>query len=908
MPKAAGGTLLFLAPTIRLFHQNQTENNRNKHRQPTIMNQAKPIPPPWRSFRSSLRTWASAFVLLLATTWIAAAQSVTAPPVNTPIGNRATATYTDVGGTERTVTSNQVVTIVQQVAGLELAAPQNKPGAPGVSIWFTHTVTNTGNGPDAYNLTLENITGLFATDGSSNPQVSIYADEDDDGVPDNTTPITVTPQIPAGGTFKFVVVGKVASNAADGADLSFDVRATSTATTPTETKVNHDTIKVTATKALLTVTKSISPNFGPSPSAGDIVVTVRYQNVGIADAAEISLKDVLPAGMSYAGGVTWSERPGESDLDPANPLAGQNGNTLEIVSTGTEEVEFKLLKVPSGNSGFVTFKVTIDTGLNAQVLVNDIEFAYKSGSETTPIQGTSNEVQYTVTGEPGVEITFDPNPSTPSIPQGGTAEFKNTIRNTGNVAETFDITLTDPSTGTAFPANTAFVLYKSDKQTPLTDTDGNQIPDTGLLQPGQEYVVWVKASVPPNVASGSFSVDKVATGVTSGVTKKTTDGPVTITSSAVDLTNNAAASNSGLGAGNNPRDGVNPWVAIPSDPGSTVTFSLFAENLGSVTDTYDITMTGIDPVSGSPAASSGWGVIFKNGAATITNTGEIQAAQNRGFSALVSIPASQPSGSYDITFQIKSPTTGAVDTIVDRVTVQRVRKITLLPPHSGQIFDGGTITYVHTLTNNGNDQEDEIDLSVVEGISTWGTVLYLDDGTTPGVLDPGDHVITKVEDLPAGGSVTIIAKVSSPAGSAPGTVNPTTITATASDAPTVTSKVIDTTTVVSNDIKLDKLQSTDNGATFSANQAAAKPGDEIVYKLVVENTGALPAANVVIHDAVPAYTTYVANSAVAPTGVTPLYDAVEKAISFTLNPATPLQPGAKIEVTFKVRIDSSAQP
>ncbi len=872
-----------------------------------IMNLQQAIPPPWRSLRSSLRTWASAFVLLLATTWIAAAQG-TAPPANTSIGNRATATYTDGGGTERSVTSNAVTTIVQQVAGLKLEASQTKPGAAGVSVSFAHTLTNTGNGPDTFDLETTDTGSAFGTGG-----LLIYADLNDDGIPDDLTPITSTPQIPAGGTFKFVILANVpASGLTDGASLPFDITATSQHTTAI-TDENTDTVEVNLTKALLEVTKSITPNSGPSPSGGEpIVVTLRYQNKGLNDAAQITLTDDLPTGMLYVpGSAKWSETSTDALVDNT-PTTATSGNTIEVKPvTGNGEVSFDIASVKKGNSGYVTFEVTIDSGLSAQVLLNDIDFSYYSGTDTTDeITGTSNVVQYTVTGKPGVEIVYEPEDptETPEIPQGGTVAFKNRITNTGNLPDAFDVTID----GSTFPAGTAFALFKSDGQTPLEDTNGNGIPDTGMIQPGADYIVVLKATVPPNATGTGFTVKKKATSVTDpNESEETTDGPVDIVPSQVDLTNNAAKGAPGA-LGEGPDDGL-VQVSETANPGETVVFNLFATNGGLVTDTYDIRTVKVEDSSSTTLPP--WSIVFKRGSTNITNTGEIRAGENGGFTANVVVPANQPSGSYKITYEIKSPTTGSVDTIVDEIVVNRVRKITLLPPHSGQIFAGGIITYVHTLTNNGNDPEPVVNLTTLEGIATWNTVLYLDNGSIPGELDDTDTPITSVTDLAAGQTVTIIAKISSPAGSAPGTVNPTTITATApisGSLPAVTSVVTDNTTVVSSDIKIDKLQRNDTTpTTFSASQVTANPGDLITYKLIVENTGSSPAEQVIIYDTVPAYTTYVTNSATVVAGETTTTATVTatrvdatNSVEFKLDPSTAkLQPGEKIVVTFQVRID-----
>ena len=54
-----------------------------------------------------------------------------AAPAGTSIGNQASATYTDGSGISRTVTSNTVQTVVQQVASLTLATSGAKTSSIG---------------------------------------------------------------------------------------------------------------------------------------------------------------------------------------------------------------------------------------------------------------------------------------------------------------------------------------------------------------------------------------------------------------------------------------------------------------------------------------------------------------------------------------------------------------------------------------------------------------------------------------------------------------------------------------------------------------------------------------------------------------------------------------------------------
>src|SRR5262245_6234432 len=90
--------------------------------------------------------------IFMATVLMVSPRAFAAAPAGTPIGNQASATYTDASAVSRTVTSNSVVTVVQQVASLSLTANNSKTGAIGGQQYFPHTLTNTGNGADTFTL------------------------------------------------------------------------------------------------------------------------------------------------------------------------------------------------------------------------------------------------------------------------------------------------------------------------------------------------------------------------------------------------------------------------------------------------------------------------------------------------------------------------------------------------------------------------------------------------------------------------------------------------------------------------------------------------------------------------------------------------------------------------------------
>ena len=130
------------------------------------------------------------------------AQSST-PLAGTAIGNKASATYSDFTGVTRSTQSNTVTTTVTAVPALSLIDNRAIRGYPSAPVYFTHTVTNTGNTPDSFNL------AVTLTGGTTLSGLAIYADANADGVPDSATPISVTPTLQPGQSYSFVIGGTV---------------------------------------------------------------------------------------------------------------------------------------------------------------------------------------------------------------------------------------------------------------------------------------------------------------------------------------------------------------------------------------------------------------------------------------------------------------------------------------------------------------------------------------------------------------------------------------------------------------------------------------------------------------------------------------------------------------------------
>ncbi len=849
-------------------------------------------------------------------------------PAGTAIGNQAAATYTDSSGVTHSVTSNIVTTIVQQVASLTLTADNQRYATAGGLVNYPHTLTNTGNGTDTFTLGL----AQSSADNFDLDNLAIYADADGNGIPDDNTPITSTGPIPAGGIFKFVVSGVIPATAVNTNVGIITVTATSNFDA-LQLASNTDTVTVT-NNAVINVTKSINVNSGPSPS-GPYRYTLTYTNVGNSPALNVTLRDVVPDGMTYVAGSGRWQTTGAPNL---NDGPGGDPDGINYTYSGGI-VEAVIASVPAGTSAYVSFDVTVDAGVLAGIINNVASLEYNDGSGTL-ISGQTNTVAFTVTPTASLTFTGD---TVAVANQGATVLFENVLTNTGNAVDTFDIAIGTSS----FPAGTTFTLCKGDRVTPLLDTNNNGIPDTGPLQPGEVFTVCLKAVLPSTASGdGPYTVLKTARStVNSSVTATATDTLQSITASTVDLTNNRSLTNGATAAdGAGPGPEINPVTTVQALPGQTAEFRLFVNNTSGSVDTY-ILQGSMDPTFNTIVVPPGAAITFRDTNGTIvTNTGPVPAGGAVEIIAQVTLPPYTPPGTYQGYFRAYSPTTGASDIKHDAFTVLTVRNVTIVPNNTGQVYPGGSVVYSHTVTNNGNVLEGDglasvSTLSLTQSLTGFTAAVYWDKNNN-GVLDATDPIVTNLSSLSGGTngasvdpglypgeSATLLVKVYAPSGALPGMTNTTTLTVTTTQgtypvAPSAPSVVTDITTVIAGDVTLSKTQAlaradgTIIGAyTTNTLTTGAIPGAYIRYRIVVTNTGTADATNVVVSDATPAYTTYHdGDGSVSATGVAVItFDGGATFTAITapavgstgLIQATipTLRAGATAAIYFQVKID-----
>lgn len=400
-----------------------------------------------------------------------------------------------------------------------------------------------------------------------------------------------------------------------------------------------------------------------------------------------------------------------------------------------------------------------------------------------------------------------------------------------------------------------------------------------------------------------------------------------VTPATVDLHNGDASNTTGSVAGASGKDTGLDIDVRSTKPNQAVNFPLQIDNSGVTGDNFNL---GIDPAHALPA---GWDVKFyvADGSgnptgAPLTNTGNINGGSNIKLVAVVTPPANAPAGDQQVYFKVSSPATGLSDVMVDKVTVQADRKLSLQNDRIGQVAPGGTVVYKHTLTNTGNIDEGATTGSLPFTLTNdqsgngWVTSLFI-DVNNDGNIDAGDTLVTGNDLAAVTGAITrntsvnLLIKVQAPSNATPGTpssviftINPTSVGGVAHASISNT----DLTTVTEGQVRLVKDQAlvdctTGTGATYTQNTVSAKPGECVKYRIVATNEGNATVTNVVISDNTPSYTTLKAITSVSPLATSAtLQNTASYVDGYTGTVSaeqSPLAPNASATLEFVIKVN-----
>ncbi|VEN74360.1 Conserved repeat domain protein [Candidatus Desulfarcum epimagneticum] len=911
--------------------------------------------------------------------------------VGTLIQNQATATYKDANNNSHTAQSNLGNIEVEQIYNASLDEDrQNKTGAAGQTVYFPHTLNNTGNGQDTYTITVDQVAG----DTGDFALLEVYLDENNNGIPDPGETLVASAGSPGTITLdpdqqvSLVVGGTIPGGAVAG--NTFD--STLTATTPNgavddltagngvDGLEGTNQNKVTVTDGpILNVTKSSTYNHQNTfndISDDTITYVITVTNTGQGTAYNVDYQDVLDLtkfSVTDVAHITGVSSNGNFMDTPSDPDEGsQNSNTVEGFSPlATNDANGDGTAGDFGVRGHddvlppnttISFQYTaplFDTlaaGVHIENEVTILSDNDDDGNTTDPGETLlSNKTIDTIPQTYGVTATDtgangangvndggdDDNTSNDkqfvdTAAAGDTVLFSNVITNTGNGDDIFEIKVPNAGeAGNTFPVGTVFTFWNATGDTALIDTNTNGAVDTGPLAAGASVNIMVKAKLPAGVfGAGPYEGTLTATSAgNSTIDDTAVEALAAITQPAVDLSNSSGKtvceSDGDPNANKHPYDPVTspgPVDTLSGNIGANIPFYLCVQNDAGVSDSFQLSVGSSYDGATLGSLPAGWTVIFHDkDDNVITTTPALPPGGTYIFHVHIVVPAdptqaladftsdydgdgadetldgnSDGDGDYPIFIQVKSNNTSAFDIKLDALDVNDKEDVTLITNQTGQIEPGGSITYNHTLRNEGNTEE-LLSISGANSLagSGWGNSILVDttgDGkpdkpfsalvagdpvfyyrgdntyaSQPYGADPnypaGDYIV-----LGPGEKLNFTAQVFAPSSSPDGTTDTLTVTATYNGGASTVNNT-DLTTVQRGQLRLVKTVAIDAGCDGVADEAfletassKAQPGQCVVWQLVITNEGTAPASEVEINDSIPAYSAYVINSIVSGVG------------------------------------------
>ncbi|EOR09384.1 hypothetical protein I593_01092 [Acinetobacter tandoii DSM 14970 = CIP 107469] len=826
------------------------------------------------------------------------------PQPGSYISNVASGDYTDEMGNVLLVNSNPVALEVQKTYSLTLLQNQNQYGAIGGTVNLPHVLTNTGNTTDRYTLSLVQ----SSNDNFDLSNVKVYADRDQNGLPDNTEDLLLgSIELNAGQSLAVVIVGSIPTTVAFNQLSSLDLKAVSQQNATLSAQVT-DTIRV-VDDAVISLIKAQSASEG---IIGDqITYTLTYRNTGTAT-RRVVLQDVLDDSLEYvSGSAIWNQN--TTALTDANDTeaSANTGITYQLKPDG-KSLEASIAAVAPLSSGTLSFKAKVKQGA-ANKIPNTAGFVqYDTDNTTVKLSSFSNTVIYNLAAVYGVVLNNksssatnvgNPNSSPDnlviqaSLTPGQEVFFNNYVWNVGNTTDVYNLSYSSSNLPSCAKVN----FYTQDGKTLLTDTNGDGKVDTGSISSAavKQIQVGVSASTGCNSSVSHINVDVVATSIASNLVSDPIRNQITaltVVSSSSDLYN---ADQSGLGVG--VVDNLGQALRTVKVASAKAVFPLVAKNNSTQANNYNLyaSFSAIDVANIVPITKTGFSVKFYEGDAScqtvgkqITNTGTLAAGTSKAYCAVIDVDASQQNFSAPIWFAIQSPINQQADSIKNQIESNVARLLTLTNDQQGQVGVGGTIVYAHTLKNLGNIAEganagSQVNLKVVP-LKNDGFVysLYY-DANKNGQIDSTDQIISATTSLnqllgSAGllpqTDIQLLLKVQAAPSAPEGVVSQADIWIEISDFNGIhldNLKNTDVTTVATGHLQLLKTQAA-NSSCITSNLAAlsyttqlvsVKPNQCVAYKLTLKNDGSSVVKNVQFNDVVPAYTSLVGTPVIVPTGV-----------------------------------------
>lgn len=325
------------------------------------------------------------------------------PLANYDIGNQATLTYQTLGGANKLLQSNIVLTRINQTYALALDPDRTVNIFKGKIALFNHTLTNYGNGTDNFEI---------SHNYDASRGVKIYLDANNNGVLESDeqeiVPTTSGKYIinDLGPWESQSIIVRVPTTTTDTEPFSKELTAKSLGSRENVVSDSAtETITFTA-RANVGVYKALSSASGASDITREVTVYVKVFNDSETDGTAAVLKDDLNTKFTYIeNSAKWQEFNKDSTIPLTDSNYNQGGIEYSVVKkaqdgTGNDKITFKVATVPhatpiESKGGILSFKVLVKEGEPVGNVTNKVTYSFNDGYEDkNDIE--SNTVTYSI--------------------------------------------------------------------------------------------------------------------------------------------------------------------------------------------------------------------------------------------------------------------------------------------------------------------------------------------------------------------------------------------------------------------------------------------------------------------------------------------------------------------------------